>query len=278
MTDYNHTTPVAVHNPTPMDSANENTFPLFNNNSVAGLIKARKDWENGAHKKSNDELYDILAGCLGLYLKIVAMPKFAKGFRDHAKLAGFTFKSSSAVESRIAKLVFLTPDTQSANNSRISAYARVIKAAADDGWTPETLKQYIYEKGGIEYIRRASKPSNLVVTAKQAREMAENRLFADNAPKLVDQINLPPDLKPRNGLHYAVALVKSNADGTGTIVFGTSSATVVNTVLELAGRHIIKKTNEVSTQQQLEHTRELIEQSAEHYRQAVTPFAETAVA
>ena len=237
-------------------------------NSVADLITRRQKWETGAYQKTNDELYDILAGCLGLYGKIVASQKLAKGFRDYAKKEGFVFKAGTSMESRIVKVVFSAPNSQSPHQSRIAAYARVIKVAAADGQTENSLKAYINTKGGIDQIRRTVDDKNDDrVTPKNAREIAEARYFDNESAKLIDQLSLPDCLKPPAGQHYSAALVRTNHDGTGSIVFGTSSDAAVNKLLELAGRGIVAEGKKTNVKKQIATTQEVIAASSAYFRQ-----------
>jgi len=253
-----------------------NSSPL---NSVAELVTRRRKWETGAYHKTNDELYDILAGCLGLYIKIVASQKLAKGFRDHAKKEGFVFKGGTSMESRVIKVVFSAPDSQSPHQSRIAAYARVIKVAAADGQTENSLKAYINAEGGIDQIRRKREGENDgILTAKNARDIAEALYFDNNSAKLIDQLSLPDCLKPPAGQHYSAALVQANADGTGSIVFGTSSDAAVNKLLELAGRTIVAEGKKANVKKQIATTQEDIAAGSAYFRQELETTAKPSTA
>lgn len=209
--------------------------------TAAKLIAQRDAWEKSSYASSNAELYKIIGGCVDLYNQIKLNATLAKGLNEVLRSLGVPFTTHTSLELRIARLVFATEDAELKTRNRVNAYARVIRVAADHKQTSATIAQFIANNHGIEEIRRSG-VGNAKVSASaekaQNRGIAEAHYASPNAPTIFASFTLPTELTPEAGHRYSVALVRQNADGTGSIVYGTSNTTVVNTVLSHGGKRI----------------------------------------
>lgn len=206
------------------------------------LIAQRKAWQNGSYATSNAELHKLLGGCVDFYHVIKHDPSLAKGLNAYLRGLGVDFNENTSLELRIARLVFATPGAEEKVKNRVNAYARVIKVAAAHGQTSATISQFIVANHGIEEIRRSgantSKPSASDLKTRN-RNVADAKYADPAAPTLFSGFSLPDELMPEAGQRYSVALVRRNADGTGSIVFGTNNISVVNTVLAAGGKGLV---------------------------------------
>lgn len=206
------------------------------------LIAQRQVWQNGSYATSNAELHKLLGGCLDLYNAIKVDASLAKGLNEYLRGLGVDFNEHTSLELRIARLVFATPGAEKKIKNRVNAYARVIKVAAANGQTSETISEFIIANHGIEEIRRSGgKPGQeSPADIKSRHRNVADAQFADpSASALFSGFNLPEQLMPEAGQRYSVALVRRNADGTGSIVFGTGNIAVVNSVLALGGKVLV---------------------------------------
>lgn len=156
-------------------------------------------------------------------------------------MAGLKHSSNTSLELKVVRLIFADPSTQDKHKYRLLSYARVLKLALEAGQTSETLPKYIQDQGGIDEIRRATSKSEAAIKAEKNVRVAKKCLSNTEAPGLVDAFNLPPELKPANGDRFSVALVRDNQDGTGTIIQGIKSSSVVEAALQIAGQDILDK-------------------------------------
>ena len=115
----------------------------------------------------------------------------------------------------------------------------MIRVAADAKQTSATLAQFITDRHGIDEIRRANK-DGLTTTdkAKVQVDLARTKLVNPSDSELFSNFDLPDQLQPKAGEQFSLALVRKNADGTGSIVFGTDNVAAVTSVLALAGKSL----------------------------------------
>ena len=207
------------------------------------LHDKRTAWQEGTYKRSNEELYAILAECHTLLEQLRGEIKLRKKLNEAIAAAGYTVRSNTSLELKVVRSVFGT------ENKRTQAYARVLqiaKAELPKGWT---LPEWIEEQGGIEEVRRKPK-AGLTATeqAKQYREFAEAKLA--NAQHIGKRFTPDDSLQPDDGGDYAytVALVRVDADGKASLVFGTNKAALVKAVVTEAGKQLTKRKAEQDTQ------------------------------
>ncbi|WP_155947092.1 hypothetical protein [Pseudorhodobacter ferrugineus] len=212
-----------------------NVFKANFDAEIAELVAQRKKWELGTYASSNTELYAILARCLELYQQAAKEPHVADAIKDVLKGLGIKGNSGTSLATKVVRIVFATPATYTKIKQRLYGYARVIAVAHAEDQTPQTLAAFIEHKGGIDEIRRAS--STTPANAPEAIQSIAKAEFAKaDRPTLYDAFELKPELMPADGERYSLALVRKNADGTGSIIFGTKKASIVNSVLTEAGK------------------------------------------
>ena len=200
------------------------------------LHEKRTTWQHGTYKRSNDELYGILAECHTLLVQLRGAIKLRKKLNDAIEAAGYTVRSNTSIELKVVRAVF------GVENKRIQAYVRVLQLAKTDmpkGWT---LPEWIEEHGGIEEVRRKPKEGPTEAErAKQYREYAEAKLA--NAEHIGKRFAPDDSLQPDDGGDYAytVALVRVDADGKASLVFGTNKNALVKAVITEAGKTLAER-------------------------------------
>lgn len=119
--------------------------PLLN------LEAKRIYWEQGAYRTSNQELYGILAECLG-YASITLSTKQAKdraeALEEFFKTRGYKHSADMPLVTRIVKAVFGNVDRR-----RISTYSLVLRQAVKESITALDLPTWIEDKGGVQEIK-----------------------------------------------------------------------------------------------------------------------------
>lgn len=207
-------------------------------NALEAVQKQRKDWEANAYAASNDKLYAILAVAYDVCLACVANPDLTNGINYLLELRGLAFSKNTSLELKVVRLVFADQETQTKHKYRLLSYARVLNAALEDGQTSANLAQYISDQGGIDEIRRVASGKKGTVDANNYVSAASKNLSDPNQAGLFDPFKLPPELKPANGNRYSLALIRDNQDGTGTIIKGLKTNTLVERALEEAGKDL----------------------------------------
>lgn len=130
---------------------------------LAQLEEQCKSWENGSYKKSNDELYQVLANCLifcGDTGKRNAK-KRVKSLKEFYEKRNYAFNENASLTKKVVGAVFGNIDRR-----RIGTYAVVIEAAKIAKITPNNLPAWIDEQGGIQEIRLAKSATFVSPTEK----------------------------------------------------------------------------------------------------------------
>ena len=216
---------------------------------LKNLNDQRDHWEKGVYKTSNEHLYVILGRCLDIYTQMKGDLPQRMLFNNELKNANIKFTNATNLAPKIVRFVFRNDRTRS------FSYARTIMTAADANIDGMKLPKWVYANGGVEEIRRAAKngisPSQL---NHQHAEIASAQLTKKKA--LVDAFKAPAELQPHGeAAHtFTVALVRKNADGTSSIVYGSNNEALISKMLAFAGKHIVaNKTQE----DELKHNRAL---------------------
>lgn len=223
--------------------------------TVSDLIAQRQKWEAGTFAASNTELYALLGNTLDLYLKVKQTTGLSRTVTDLLNTLGIGHNSSTSLALKVVRLVFVDKGRESKIERRAFTYARVITIAAEEGIVGATLPAFIVDNHGIDEIRRQNTNRQTEAgKAKQARDYGERALLSLNA---IAPIAMTDALEPADGNQYSLALVRKNADGTGSIVFGTNNGAALNAVLTIAGKAL--KDQAVQTVE-----RNIAEQDAQH--------------
>ncbi len=133
-------------------------------NYVSKLVSTRIEWENNAYRKSNEQLYALLAECFSMYTAMCLDNDRAKQLRkdlnDYIESNKLTFKKSTHTLVRIVRCVFGEADKR-----RISTYGIVLRSAFSQQIESSKLVDFIKQYGGVQEIKLA-KTNALSVKAK----------------------------------------------------------------------------------------------------------------
>lgn len=198
---------------------------------IEALVEQHKVWNEGTYKASNEELYQLLSNCLDFYTIVSASVQQRKELYKMLTARGIKFNKSSSLATRIVRAVF------GDCGKRAYAYARVISVAADEKAENVSMYTFITNAGGIEQIRRKANGQTPTQKREANTNFAESLLAACNPiinTTLPSASALQPSEKASN--LFAIALVRKNADGTSSIVYGTNNVTLVDAVLADAGK------------------------------------------
>ncbi|MBF9045919.1 hypothetical protein LSUCC0031_02205 [Rhodobacterales bacterium LSUCC0031] len=205
--------------------------------AIDDIVEKRIRWEQGTYAAANAELYSILGDCLDLFIALKRRMDVSKEVNALLDLRGITYNTATSLELKLVRLVFASANTASRIENRLFSYARVIRVAADAKQTGATLAQFIAERHGIDEIRRVNKDGVTSADKQKAQvELARTKLLTPSDSELFTNFDLPDPLQPKAGEQFSLALVRKNADGTGSIVFGTDNVAAVTAVLALAGK------------------------------------------
>lgn len=223
--------------------------------AIDDIVKKRIVWEQGTYAAANAELYSILGDCLDLFSALKRRMDVNQDVNALLDVRGITYTSATSLELKLVRLVFASAETAARIENRLYSYARVIRVAADAKQTGETLAKFITDNHGIDEIRRVNKDGVTAAQKQKAQvDLARTKLITASDNDLFTNFDLPDDLQPQTGEQFSLALVRKNADGTGSIVFGTDNVAAVTTVLALAGKALqdnAVKTAEAETAKQV---------------------------
>lgn len=227
--------------------------------TIEEIIKNRKHWEEGTYAASNTELYAVLASCLALYQACIQNHALSEGLKTALKNKNLKSNSKTSLAVKVIRLIFATEENQAIIKNRVFSYAKALEVAHEQKQTQQSFAQFVTEKGGLDELRRSSD-----TPSKKQREdkiaIAKIR-YVKNKEALVSGFSIPKQLQPKAGSRFSVALVVKNADGTGSIVFGSVTDSIVNNLLEEAGGAISKAAQDNAL---AEVARSVEEQSAEN--------------
>ena len=246
-----------------MTNTTENKFKL--SNIVDELIAQRQKWEQGTYAASNAELYTLLGNTLELFLKVRSNVGLSKAVTDLLDTYSIQHNSSTSLALKIVRLVFVGKGREKTIENRAYTYARVLTVATEAGITGEQLPQFIADNHGIDELRRQNKDGETdAEKAKRARDYADAALVSETA---ISDVIMSDSLQPVDGARYSLALVRKNEDGSGSIVFGTSNVTAVNTVLTIAGKALKDRAVQTAEQNVAKHDAEQRAENAERLTQ-----------
>ena len=210
------------------------------------IVEQRKAWEQGAYKTSNDELYKMLGQCLDIYVQLKGREDYKVKERqllnDRLQAAGLTYKETTPLATKVVRYVFGT------DRRRSYTYATTIVSAHEHGIDSVKFPTWVRNAGGVEEVKRKAKsglsPKDIL---KQQRDAAE-KYFNISTP-LVSFASVK-ELKPsaESTSRFAYALIRTEDDGTASVVYGSNNATVINMLLARAGKDVSNKQAEEGKQ------------------------------
>ena len=200
---------------------------------IEALSDARTLWENGSLKTSNNELYLLLNQCLDFYVTIRSNPKACKALSDWLIANNIPCNLSTGLQTRIVRAVFGADC-----GKRAYAYARVITIAAAEKPSTITLIDFVTSRGGIEEIRRTKANGQTPTIARNDNiNFAIDALEKSEPLAPVFEVNASTRKQPEGATHLLfAAIMRRESNGTYSMVYETSAHSVVNAVLEQAGK------------------------------------------
>ena len=202
-------------------------------NTIDTLAEQRKAWEHGTYKKSNEELYQLLDNCLTFYFELRGNIKQCKALNAQLDARKITFNASTSLTTRIVRAVF-----GENCGKRSHAYARVIAVAAAEKSDEISMYDFIVKRNGIEEIRRSTKNGKSPADVRSNRQAFATEQLATSTA-IAKPFNVADSKRERDeGATHSllVAIVREETDGTYSIVYETSTKSVINTALADAGK------------------------------------------
>ena len=156
---------------------NDVLMPKAEATNIAGsflvnLENRRIAWETGSYRKSNQDLYALLADCLQ-YSSTLMTAEANKARKDilekFYKERGYRLKADTPLATLVVRAVFGNADRR-----RISTYSLVVRKAKKDGVLPNQLAQWIEDNGGIQEIKMGH--SATYVSPTQKAEIAKSHV------------------------------------------------------------------------------------------------------
>jgi hypothetical protein len=196
------------------------------NNVLTRMEEERKQWEEGAYKTSNKQLYTILAQCLafGGVMDIGEARERAKTLEAFYAERNYRYKKDSPLMTRVVRAVFGDIDRR-----RLSTYSLVLREAQRQNVLPLQLSDWIDANGGIQEIR----------LSQSATFVGQRERVAVGSVELVKRKNLAvvktADLEARadaqNVGTACVLLAEQQADGSFAVKELLRGSGVVNAAL-----------------------------------------------
>ena len=194
---------------------------------IAVLIDERVRWEEGSFKSAMDELYGLLAKCVGLYEVMTrddAEGERLRGELDsYAKEMKFKHKGDTHTIVKITRAVF------DGDSKRYSVYGRALKVAIEAGKASMEVANYLRSNGGVDGVVKTTLTSSamgsLQKRAEQVWDSLKEKALAsvksDALTKASDQAAIGKRV---------VLLATQGANGEYTVHEVVKATNVVNTV------------------------------------------------
>lgn len=205
--------------------------------TLDAIAKDAKAWEQGAYKTSNDELYGILARCLDIFQQLKGREKLRinqrKELDERLKALDIKVQENTNLATKIVRYVFRT------SKKRTLAYARVIMSADEHRQDGVSLAKWIRDNSGIEEVRRKKKGEFTAAELKKMHaDAAEQYLHGSKA--LVAPFKGIDALKSSSESTsvFTIALIRNDADGNVSVVYGDNNQTLVKQLLARAGKKL----------------------------------------
>jgi hypothetical protein len=190
-------------------------------------------WEEGTLRASTEELYAILEGVHALYAELKAEVGKRRAFAALLTDLDIKTQTNTSLALKVIRYVFGT------QGRREDAYARVVAIAYDMKDADQSFTSYVQECGGLEEVRR-------VPMTKKSSAMSKDdykKLALEGLQEVqvgVTTFDLPSFIQTNTDYEedYAVALVRCNDNGTGTVVYGCNEAGIIDAVLVSSGKDL----------------------------------------
>lgn len=115
------------------------------------LESKRINWEKGAYRTSNQDLYAILAECLGYAstsLEVKQAKARSNALAEFFQARNYKYDREAPLITRVVKAVFGNIDRR-----RVSTYSLVLRQAIKENVSALDLPNWIENKGGVQEIK-----------------------------------------------------------------------------------------------------------------------------
>ena len=216
-------------------SNNANTQSTKSNSNIANqlsdLIQRHHEWDNGSRKASKQELYSVLAGCLGLLEIVKATAKFSE-LETALKARNIVYNAKTSLATRIVRCVFNTDE------ARLSAFASVISIATRNLVKSDEFVAWINKEGGIDKTRRTfAKRKKIVLSPSELNDLAKNHLKTAPALAVIAKDNLK-NIKGDINTGLLLNISRINANGDCEIIATTTDSTALRNALASWGQYV----------------------------------------
>jgi hypothetical protein len=197
---------------------------LFANDAVKkldALAMRQEKWSIGLYKKSNDELYSLLAEC---YDEVMLLRLQGRGVVSALNkiLAerGISFNDATKLETKVVRVVFGNI------GKRAFSYSSVLVLAKAERLETKDFATWITNSGGVEEVRKKSK-----LDGKTPSEIREDTV--DSVSKALSTISAitASDFEVVDGVDFSVVIVRKNADGSTDFLRQVKSQRVIKDAL-----------------------------------------------
>ena len=206
---------------------------------LEAMHTARTKWEDGYLRAANEELYSILENVHALYAELKSEVGKRRAFAALLTDLEVKTQANTSLDLKVIRYVF------AGQGRREVAYARVVAIAHDMKGPDQSFTSYVQECGGLEEVRRVPKSMKSTNMSKDDfKKLALEGLIEVQVG--VSTFDLPTFIQPNTDYEedYAVALVRCNDNGTGTIVYGCNEAGIIDAVLVSSGKDLDERAQE----------------------------------
>jgi hypothetical protein len=172
------------------------------------MANDRNDWENGSYKKSNTDLYNILANCLEFCTDLDGKKNKArnKALKDFYTLNNYSYNENHPLANRVVRAVF-----GNIHRSRICTYALVVNEAKRANVNPTELASWIENQGGVQEIKVSNSPNYVESSVKISK--AKNYVETSNTLGMVNSEALSKYIKNETVGKDCILLATQNDNG-----------------------------------------------------------------
>jgi len=206
---------------------------------LIAMHAARAKWEEGTLRAANEELYAILENVYALYAELKTEVSKRRAFTALLTDLEVKTQANTSLALKVVRYVF------AGQGRREVAYSTVIAIAHDMKGPDQSFTSYVQECGGIEEVRRV--PKSMKPTSMSKADFKKLALEGLQEVQVgVTTFELPSFIQANTDYEedYAVALVRCNENGTGTIVYGCNEAGIIDAVLVSSGKDLDERAQE----------------------------------
>lgn len=199
------------------------------------LVAARETWENGTNKASNEELCTLLERCTTLLLEVQADRSLVLKIGKQLEERGLKDRANTSLATKIVRIVFGNC------GKRAFTYAKVITVAAAEKRENESMLAFVQGHGGIEEISRGDSKGKSKIAKDDNITFAVKTL--NLSKPLIPAFDMVDALRPHteSAFSFSLAVIRRDANGKASVVFGINNKALVNSALAHAGKQFRPK-------------------------------------